>query len=409
VKKLEDVKELRNPELLARTTEQVYSVDELSERLKAGQKLRIKYGVDVTAPFLHLGHAVNLWMMRELQEQGHKLVFLIGDFTTKIGDPTGRSSTRPVMTDDTIETNAKEYVDQIARVVLTDPAVFEVRRNSEWYKTMPPAEFLALLSVVTHAKMISRDMFRQRIESGAEIYMHELIYPILQGYDSVMLNSDLTIVGTDQLFNESMGRFYQERFGQRPQVIVTSKITPGTDGKAKQSKSLNNYIALLDEPTEKFGKIMSIGDDLIVTFFEVYTDVPLADIRDLEIALAADLNPKIAKTMLAEKVVERYHGRAAAQAAAEAFHRRFSERELDDNLTLLEVPSVLSAVDLVKLARPEISRSEARRLLAQNGVTLCSAKLQDQPLVQVRSGDVLTIGKRQAFRLRTAEPRSAEP
>jgi tyrosyl-tRNA synthetase len=409
VKKLEDVKELRNPELLARTTEQVYSVDELSERLKAGQKLRIKYGVDVTAPFLHLGHAVNLWMMRELQEQGHKLVFLIGDCTTKIGDPTGRSSTRPVMTDDTIETNAKEYVDQIARVVLTDPAVFEVRRNSEWYKTMPPAEFLALLSVVTHAKMISRDMFRQRIESGAEIYMHELIYPILQGYDSVMLNSDLTIVGTDQLFNESMGRFYQERFGQRPQVIVTSKITPGTDGKAKQSKSLNNYIALLDEPTEKFGKIMSIGDDLIVTFFEVYTDVPLADIRDLEIALAADLNPKIAKTMLAEKVVERYHGRAAAQAAAEAFHRRFSERELDDNLTLLEVPSVLSAVDLVKLARPEISRSEARRLLAQNGVTLCSAKLQDQPLVQVRSGDVLTIGKRQAFRLRTAEPRSAEP
>ena len=191
---------------------------------------------------------------------------MIGDFTTRIGDPTGRNQTRPIIAPEDIEKNAEEFIKQIGTVVHTDPAVFEVRRNSEWYANMPLDRFLELVSMVTHARLVSRDMFRDRIANDVEIYMHEVLYPVLQGYDSVMLQSDLTIVGSDQLFNENLGRFYQERFGQAPQVIITSKITPGTDGRNKQSKSLNNYIGLIDSPRDKYGKIMSMPDDLSPKF-----------------------------------------------------------------------------------------------------------------------------------------------
>ncbi|MDP7552581.1 MAG: tyrosine--tRNA ligase, partial [Nitrospinaceae bacterium] len=232
-------------ESFARTSEEIFSLNEFEELLKSGKQIRIKYGVDVTSPFLHIGHAVNLWMMRELQELGHKVIFLIGDFTTQIGDPTGRSDTRPIILREEIEKNAEEFIRQ-AKMVLRfdDPNLLEVRKNSEWFSEYSLSDFLKLLAMVTHARLISRDMFQRRIEKQEDIYMHEMIYPILQGYDSYVLESDLTIIGSDQLFNEMLGRFYQQKLGQKPQVIITTKITPGIDGKAKQSKSLDNYIGL---------------------------------------------------------------------------------------------------------------------------------------------------------------------
>ena len=206
----------------ARTTDEIVTLDELRGVLRSGRQIRIKYGVDVTAPMMHIGHAVNLWMMRELQEIGHKVVFLIGDFTTRIGDPTGRDKLRPVITEEEIARNAEAFIEQVGKVLLTDEDVVEVRRNSEWFGDLPTSKFLSLMEMVTHERLLSRDMFRKRIEEGAGLYMHELTYPIIQGYDSVELESDLTIVGSDQLFNEMMGRFYQERFSQKPQVIITT-------------------------------------------------------------------------------------------------------------------------------------------------------------------------------------------
>lgn len=233
------------------------------------------YGTTRTGFALHIGHAVNLWAMREMQEHGHKVVFLIGDFTTQIGDPTGKSKTRPRLDQKQIERDAEGFIAQVSTILLTDPDVFEIRRNSEWWSSMSLGRFMELLSLVTHAKLIQRDMFQRRIALDSEIYMHELLYPILQGYDSYELDSDLTIVGTDQLFNEMMGRFYQERLGAKPQTVITTKITPGIDGREKQSKSLGNYIAVSDSPRDKFGKAMSLPDHLVAEFLHVYTLVPV--------------------------------------------------------------------------------------------------------------------------------------
>ncbi|HEV8190080.1 MAG TPA: tyrosine--tRNA ligase, partial [Ktedonobacterales bacterium] len=268
--------------LFTRTTDEIFSLREFKVLLDSRRSLRIKYGVDVTAPHLHIGHAVNLWMMRHLQDLGHRVIFLIGDFTTRVGDPTGKSVLRPVIPAEEIAANAERFIEQ-ARMVLRfdDPGLLEIRHNAEWYDAMPAAELLRLTAHVTHARLISRDMFQQRIADGDDIHVHELLYPVLQAYDSVMLESDLTIVGSDQLFNEMLARSFQERFGQRPQVVITTKITPGIDGKAKQSKSLGNYIGLGHSPREKCGRAMSIPDDLILPYLSVYTEVSDEVIADI--------------------------------------------------------------------------------------------------------------------------------
>ena len=240
---------------MLRTIDAIVDEQALRARLESGRPLRIKYGVDLTAPDLHLGHAVNLWLMRHLQDHGHRVVFLLGDLTTRVGDPTGKSETRPVLTAEQIEQNAQAFLDQVSIVLDTAPDVFEVRRNSEWFDRMPVAELLSLFSMTTHAQLMARDMFRERVAQGREIALHELTYPVLQGYDSFAMQSDLTIVGSDQLFNEMMGRQFQQRLGASPQSLITTVITPGLDGGPKQSKSLGNYIALTDSATDKFGKI----------------------------------------------------------------------------------------------------------------------------------------------------------
>ncbi len=378
----------------ARTTEEVYALEELKERLESGRPLRIKYGVDVTAPFLHIGHAVNLWMMRELQEHGHIVQFLIGDFTTRIGDPTGRSKVRPQIDQAEIEKNAREFIRQVAAVLRTDAAVCEIRHNSEWWSSMTTGEFLRLLAMVTHSKLIARDMFQRRLAAGDEIYLHEMLYPVLQGYDSVMLNSDLTIVGTDQLFNELMGRFYQERFGQPPQVVLTTRITPGTDGVEKQSKSLGNYIALADTARDKFGKVMSIPDGLIRQYFEVYTTLPPEEIPNPQ------EDPMAAKLRLAEEMVARYHGREAARAERDWFVSTFSRKEVPQDAQVIRLAKPTKLLDLLRERLPDRSVSEIRRLIRQGGVHLDGAKITNpNETLSISAEAVLKVGKLTWFRL----------
>ena len=388
---------------LQRTAADVITADELRAKIASGRPLRIKYGVDVTAPFLHLGHAVNLWAMREMQQAGHKVVLLIGDFTTRIGDPTGKSATRPVIPAEQIDRDADEFIAQAGRVLLTDPSVLEIRRNSQWWAPMRLESFVGLLSQVTHARLIQRDMFAARIAAGSEIHMHELLYPILQGYDSCELESDLTIVGTDQLFNELMGRFFAERLGGTPQVIVTTELTAGIDGRAKQSKSLGNYIALNDSPRDMFGKAMKLPDHLVGVYLQHYTMVPLAEITRLAAAMAAgEEHPMEAKRLLGRSLVERYYSAEDAAREQEWFSRVFSGRSVP-----ADAPSVLIAdpnctlLELLRHCLPAASGTELRRLISDGSVRLDGQRKLTNPDQRhpLSSGEVIRVGKRRWFRI----------
>lgn len=370
---------------------------ELEAKLKSGRQLIIKIGIDPTSPLLHLGHAVNLWKMRELQELGHKVVFLIGDFTCLIGDPTGRTKARPVLSREEIEKNAKDYQKQAEMILLKDPKVFEVRRNSEWYRKMPLEFFLSLLAMITHQKLIQREMFQKRIKAGEEIYMHEILYPILQSYDSVMLKSDVTVIGSDQLFNEMIGRFYQERFSQTPQSIVTTVITPGIDGIEKMSKSLGNYIALLDSAEDKFGKIMSIPDNLIPMYMKVYTKIPLKEVDEFGNKLERSLiNPRDAKLRLAFEVVKLYHGEKAAGKAQEEFTKVFAEKQKPSEVGTkkLEIRN-WKLVDLLVETGLAKSKGEARRLIIQGGVKVDDVKKTDpNEIIEIKKETIVQVGPR---------------
>jgi tyrosyl-tRNA synthetase len=391
---------------LARTTDDIVGRDDLVARLASGRPLRIKYGVDCTAPDLHIGHAVNLWMMRALQDLGHTVVFLLGDLTTAIGDPTGRSDTRPTLSAAEIDANAASFLDQVSLVLRTDPAVFEVRRNSEWYATLGVARMLELFSLVTHARLVSRDMFAARIDAGREIAMSEFTYPIFQGYDSVALRSDLTIVGSDQLFNEMMGRHFQERLGTPPQTVITTRITPGLDGRAKQSKSLRNYVALRDPAAEKFGKLMSLPDHLVAEYALVYTDLPTADVDTIRTGAAAGgASARDAKATMASAVVARYHGTDVADDCRAAFRTQFSERGGPVEAPEVGVPERVRVLDLLAMVRPDASGRELRRLVTQGAVWHNGRRLVDpDAVIGIGDGDVLKTGKRvwHTLRVRSA-------
>jgi len=393
------ITEREMPEGFARTTEQIFAPEEFTRLLESGRQLRIKYGVDVTAPYLHIGHAVNLWLMRRLQDMGHRVQLLIGDFTTRIGDPTGRDLLRPVLPQEEITRNAAALIEQAGMVLrIDDPELLEIRRNSEWYSHMPAEELLHLFSLVTYTRLIARDMFQMRIEQGRDIYMHEMLYPVLQGYDSAQLHSDLTIIGSDQLFNEMLGRFYQERNGQRPQVILTTRITPGLDGKAKQSKSLDNYIGLGHTPREKFGRTMTLPDHLISTYLEVYTDV-----APVTIAQIGD-DPMRAKLFLAHELVRRYHGAQVADHEQEWFLQTFSRRHIPTDIPSLPLTGgQASALEIVKSFFGERkSTSELRRLFLQGGISCNGRKIsQPEEIIEIQAGDEWRVGKRQWFRVQS--------
>ena len=387
---------------IARLVDDVVSLEELKTVLDSGKKLVIKYGVDCTAPFLHLGHAVNLWVMRRFQEDGHKVIFLIGNFTSKIGDPTGRNKARKMLTDEEIDHAAEEFIKQVSSVLITDDSnVFEIRRNAEWFGSMPLCDFIGLCSMTTHAKLVSRDMFQKRIAAGDEIHMNELLYPILQGYDSVMLDSDLTVVGSDQLFNEMMGRFFQERFGQNKQIVMTTKITKGLWGDEKQSKSIGNFVALSDTSKDKFGKIMQLSDDRIIDWMKVYTDISLDEVDAISAELSKGLNPRDAKMRLAHAIVERYHGKEIADKEKNEFIATFSKREFPDDAPVVNVDKEeLNIVELVMMCCDSLSKTKIRGLITQNAVSFNEQKVNDVcAIVKLDDENKLKVGKRLFFKV----------
>lgn len=389
---------------ISRLVDEVISLEELKEKLATGKKLVIKYGVDCTAPFLHLGHAVNLWTMRRFQEDGHKVIFLIGNFTSKIGDPTGRMTARKVLTDEEINYAAEEFIKQVGKVLITDNSeVFEIRRNGEWYNNMHLADFLGLCSMTTHSKIISRDMFQKRMENNEEIHMNEILYPILQGYDSKVLDSDLTVVGSDQLFNEMMGRFFQEKYNQEKQIIITTKITKGLWGEEKQSKSIGNYIALEDTSKDKFGKAMKLTDDRIIDWMKVYTDISLEDIEKIEESIKSkEYNPRDAKLMLAHAITEKYHGKEIADKEKEEFLKTFSDKVFPEDAEVVAVKvDKINIIELLNICfNNSKSKADLKRLIAQGGVILNEEKIENiTGEVSIKSENQLKVGKRNFFKV----------
>lgn len=403
---MENLKE-KNEKLLkdiSRLVDEVISLEELKEKLATGKKLLIKYGVDCTAPFLHLGHAVNLWTMRRFQEDGHKVIFLIGNFTSKIGDPTGRMTARKVLTDEEINYAAEEFIKQVGKVLITDnPEVFEIRRNGEWYDNMHLADFLGLCAMTTHSRIISRDMFQKRMENNEEIHMNEILYPILQGYDSKVLDSDLTVVGSDQLFNEMMGRFFQEKYNQEKQIIITTKITKGLWGEEKQSKSIGNFIALEDTSKDKFGKAMKLTDDRIIDWMKVYTDISLEDIEKIEESIKSEeYNPRDAKLMLAHAITEKYHGKETADKEKEEFLKTFSDKVFPEDAEIVNVN--LDKINIIELLdicfKNSKSKGDLKRLITQGGVILNEEKIENiTDEVIIKSSNQLKVGKRNFFKV----------
>ena len=386
-------------EIFTRGVEEIVTKSGLAERLASKRRLRIKLGIDATGG-LHIGHAVNLWKIRALQEFGHKAVIIIGEFTTRISDPTGRVKSRPLLTSDEIRKNSVAIRREIGRVLRTDPEVFELRRNTEWYNTMKTGKFLGLASLVTHARLIERDMFQERIRQGAEITVSEFLYPILQGYDSVMVRSDITIIGSDQLFNEHFGRLFQEKLGQRPQIIMTHQILPGIGGGEKMSKSLGNTINLADTPDDKFGKAMRIPDELTIPYLEAYTDEPMAKISECARAISGGTNPMDVKLVLASALVRRYHGNAAAKRARESFLSRFSSK-LTDMAVAVSLPEGTYVVMelLVRLGFAS-SKSEARRLVVSHAVRINGSVCADASgRAEILHGATVQVGRRRIAKI----------
>ncbi len=394
---------------LIRGCEHVYTAEELQLRIASGKRLRVKLGMDPTAPDLTLGHTVVLRKLRQFQDLGHKAILIIGDYTARIGDPSGRSKTRPVLTEEEVDTNAATYLEQAGKVLDLSPDNLEVRRNSEWLSSLRLADLLKLMSQMTVARMLERDTFATRQAEGKEIYLHELLYPLMQGRDSVAIEADVELGGTDQTFNNLCGRDLQRNAGQPPQIVMTLPLLVGTDGKQKMSKSLGNYVAIADPPSDMFGKIMRVPDELMRSYFELVTDLP--ESRVAELTDVGRVNPRDAKEELARAVITLYHSADAAAAAAEEFRRVHGggQSGLPDEIPEVEVPAGLlsdgrvSPIDLVVACLGEKSRGEARRLIDERGVRLNGEVVESYSVpIPVTSGDILQRGKRKFVRLRLA-------
>lgn len=357
--------------LLTRRVASVVVADSLRKKLEAGKKLRIKHGVDPTAPDIHLGHAVVMRKLREFQDMGHQVILLIGDYTALVGDPTGKSKTRPMLTKQEVDANAKTYLDQVGKIL--DLKKTEVRRNSEWFAKMPFTEVIKLAAQFTVARMVERDDFAKRLEGGVDVHMHELLYPMMQAYDSIELEADVEIGGTDQTFNMLAGRDLQRKLGKPEQdVLCLGPILVGTDGVKKMSKSLNNYVGLTDAPAEMYGKVMSIPDSALWDWFTMTTDLDQEEIVGMRTACQdGAMNPRDAKMRLASEIVTLYHSAKAAVAAEEQFKNVFQKKEIPDEIEELKVRGGKSKViDLLVEVEFAASKGEARRLIEGGGVKI---------------------------------------
>ncbi len=405
-----DIKE--QMEILKRGTVEIISEEELARKLeksaKDGRPLRVKLGTDPSKPDIHLGHAVVYRKLKQFQDLGHEVYFLIGDFTGRIGDPSGRSSTRRALTEEEVKANAQTYADQIFKIL--DPAKTKIVFNSQWLAPLNFADVIRLASQMTVARMLERDDFAKRFAENRPISIHEFFYPLMQAYDSVALEADVELGGTDQKFNLLTGRDLQREFGQEPQVAMMMPLLVGIDGVQKMSKSLDNYIAIEDPSSEMYGKTMSIPDNIMINYFELATDIPMKEIHEIEAGLKAGaLHPRDVKRRLAREIVAIYHGSAAAQEAEATFDLIFKKGEAPADIPVVKVPGHeldggrAWIVKLLALAGLAGSNGEARRLINQGGVRLDGQVVSDVELqVEIGTGRVLQAGKRRFARVEKA-------
>src|SRR5690348_20451 len=381
---------------IRRGSEELIVEEELAKKLSSGRRLRIKLGLDPTAPDLHLGHTVVINKLRDFQELGHQVQFLIGDFTGMIGDPTGKNQTRPPLSREEILANAKTYREQAFKIL--DPEKTQILFNSEWSDKLGAEGMIRLAARYTVARLLERDDFAKRFKSGQPIAVHELLYPLMQGYDSVAMKADVELGGTDQKFNLLVGRELQKHFRQEPQVIITMPLLEGLDGVNKMSKSLGNYVGVHDAPEEMFGKLMKISDELMWRYIELLSFEPMASVAKWKQEVAAGGNPRDIKVRFAQEIVARFHDRAAAAAALEDFEARFRHGEIPENLAeqVIDVPAEGAPIaQVLKSSGVCPSTSEAHRMIEQGGVRVNGEKVSDKALRLDAGGTyVLQVGKR---------------
>ncbi|EKD46277.1 MAG: hypothetical protein ACD_68C00061G0001 [uncultured bacterium] len=384
-------------ELLTRGVQEIVVEKDLQKKLESGRKLRIKHGVDPTTKDLHLGHAVIYEKLRQFQELGHKIVFLIGGFTGRFGDPSDKTKTRMMRDKKEVSTLAKNYLVQVGKIINLEKA--EVRDNSEWYDKMSAENLLRLMSEFTALRMLERDMFQKRIKAGEKIGLHELVYPILQGYDSVMLKADLTIIGADQKFNELQARPLQEKNRQAPQDLIMMPLLIGTDGEQKMSQSLGNDISISEHPYQQYGKIMSITDEQIIPYFTLVTREPLSEIKEMEKEMKrGKLNPRDAKAMLARAIVTICHSTGDAQNAESEFNRVYRDKESPSvivSVSLSPDQKELTLLELVKIYKFFPSNSECRRKILEGAIKIDGVKKTDpKEIIKLQEGMIVQGGKR---------------
>ncbi len=387
---------------IKRGTDEILPEDDLIAKLKEGKPLKIKAGFDPTAPDLHLGHTVLINKLKAFQDLGHEVIFLIGDFTGLIGDPTGKNVTRKPLSKDDILKNAETYKEQVFKIL--DPAKTTVAFNSTWFNEFSAADMIKLAARQTVARMLERDDFKKRYAGGQSIAIHEFLYPLVQGWDSVALKADVELGGTDQRFNLLMGRELQKEEGQRPQTVLMMPLLEGLDGVQKMSKSLNNYIGITDEPNDMFGKVMSISDELMWRYYELLSFRPLEDVADLKAQAQAGANPRDIKIALAKELIARFHSDEAAEKAHQDFIQRFQKNALPDEIPEVTVTSGedMAVTNLLKEAGLVASTSEANRMIKQGAVKLNGKeKISDNKLmVVVGSEEIYQVGKRKFAKIK---------
>ena len=387
--------------VILRGADELVSEAELVEKLKTGRALRVKAGFDPTAPDLHLGHTVLINKMRQFQDLGHRAQFLIGDFTGMIGDPSGRNATRPPLTPEQIASNAKTYQEQVFKIL--DREKTDILFNSKWMTELGAAGMIKLASHYTVARMLERDDFSKRFKGNQPIAVHEFLYPLAQGYDSVAMKADIELGGTDQKFNLLVGRELQRDWGQSPQCILTVPLLEGLDGVNKMSKSMGNYVGINEPPNEIFGKLMSISDDLMWRYFELLSFRPMAEINGFRREIADGRNPRDVKVLLAQEIVARFHSPAAAVQALADFEARFRDNAIPDDLPEIAIPAAepIGVVQVMKQAGLVPSTSEAMRMIEQGGVKLDGERVSDRAMkLAVGTSAVLQVGKRKFARVR---------
>tara|TARA_B100001094_G_scaffold333468_1_gene413023 strand:+ start:11874 stop:13070 length:1197 start_codon:yes stop_codon:yes gene_type:complete len=387
---------------IRRGTDEILVEEELLEKLKEERPLVIKFGADPTAPDIHLGHTVILNKLRQFQQLGHKVIFLIGDFTAMVGDPSGKNTTRPPLTREQVIENAQTYTDQVFKIL--DPEKTEIQFNSKWLEKLGATGMIRLAAQQTVARMLERDDFKKRYAGGTPIAIHEFLYPLLQGYDSVALKADVELGGTDQKFNLLMGRELQKAEQQKPQSIITLPLLVGLDGVKKMSKSQNNYIAVNDSPDEMFGKLMSISDELMWSYYELLSACSLEEIEGFKQEVDQGTNPRDIKIRLAKELIARFHDQASADAAEQQFIARFQKGALPDEMPefTVEVATGMGLAQLLKEVQLVSSTSEAMRMIKQGAVKIEGEKINDpKHVVQEHITAVYQVGKRKFARITT--------